>query len=48
MSKLRIFVFENFLQSIPHPIQISLAPNSNYLPENCVLSSGSNQSKNKN
>lgn len=47
MSKLRIFVFENFLQSIPHPIQISLAPNSNYLPENYV-SSGSNQSKNKN
>lgn len=36
MSKLRIFVFENFLQSIPHPIQISLAPNSNYLPENYV------------
>lgn len=36
MSKLRIFVFENFLQSIPHLIQISLAPNSNYLPENYV------------
>lgn len=37
MSKLRIFIFENFLlQSIPHLIQISLAPNSNYLPENYV------------